>query len=472
VGYSTSLGRRTVVEEASADAPPAIHVVLREAAAPHSIEHWLVLGDPARDRLDLGEAMIRFLPERVPVAPSKSGAAAPAKAGEACREVQFVFARMPDMAVVRALAGPPTGVRAVYRFEAGAAKGGKDASMLQLDAEGRHFEVAVERCLGKDYPLEGTPWSVRVVRKFADFRMKDKEPVSVSDQPNNPALMLEVTGRSTGRPVEAGARRAGMPHGHPSVDHGSASGEDSMIAERLTIYRSADGRLSYDSRSGSRGTSRGALALGQEFSPGWGSLKLMIDRSVPHANVREELARREEGAMPPFEVEGIQFRVEAGQKSVTRWVEFGESARFDLAAEPLHVAFGQRMYPLGFAVALDGFEVERDEGTMNPAGFKSHVRFIDPSGKPPVSRSIWMNHPADYPDFPGVGLLGTAFKFSQASWDPRNLSQTTLQVVRDPGWPLKWIGSLMICAGLFATFYMRPAPRGNGGDKTREGATS
>jgi hypothetical protein len=31
-----------------------------------------------------------------------------------------------------------------------------------------------------------------------------------------------------------------------------------------------------------------------------------------------------------------------------------------------------------------------------------------------------------------------------------------VQVLRDPGWMLKWVGCLMICYGIFTMFYLRP----------------
>ena len=45
---------------------------------------------------------------------------------------------------------------------------------------------------------------------------------------------------------------------------------------------------------------------------------------------------------------------------------------------------------------------------------------------------------------------------SQASWNPENLNQSSVQILRDPGWLFKWIGSLVICAGIFTLFYLRP----------------
>jgi hypothetical protein len=44
---------------------------------------------------------------------------------------------------------------------------------------------------------------------------------------------------------------------------------------------------------------------------------------------------------------------------------------------------------------------------------------------------------------------------SQASWNPENLGQSTIQILRDPGWLLKWIGSLLIVSGIFMLFYLK-----------------
>src|SRR5207244_3970627 len=50
---------------------------------------------------------------------------------------------------------------------------------------------------------------------------------------------------------------------------------------------------------------------------------------------------------------------------------------------------------------------------------------------------------------------GQTFKMSQASWNPENLGQSTIQILRDPGWLLKWIGSLLIVTGVFLLFYVQ-----------------
>jgi hypothetical protein len=48
------------------------------------------------------------------------------------------------------------------------------------------------------------------------------------------------------------------------------------------------------------------------------------------------------------------------------------------------------------------------------------------------------------------------YKISQASWNPENLGQSTVQSLRDPGWLLKWVGSLLVVVGVFMMFYLQP----------------
>jgi hypothetical protein len=100
--------------------------------------------------------------------------------------------------------------------------------------------------------------------------------------------------------------------------------------------------------------------------------------------------------------------------------------------------------------------VPRDEGSDTPTDFISTVRFEDPSNGVVVHDKAHMNTPAMFPGSLWRSLLGWNYKFSQANWDPENLNQTTLQVLYDPGWPFKWVGSIGICCGIALMFYFMP----------------
>ena len=75
-----------------------------------------------------------------------------------------------------------------------------------------------------------------------------------------------------------------------------------------------------------------------------------------------------------------------------------------------------------------------------------------------ISCTLTLNRmmPASWPGTAFAVTTGLNYKFSQAAWEPSDLGQTTLQVLYDPGWMLKWIGSLAICVGIFIMFYLRP----------------
>ena len=70
--------------------------------------------------------------------------------------------------------------------------------------------------------------------------------------------------------------------------------------------------------------------------------------------------------------------------------------------------------------------------------------------------SCWMNHPFSFPGNWWRTWTGLTYKISQASWNPENLNQSTVQILRDPGWLLKWIGSLLVVIGVFMMFYLQP----------------
>jgi hypothetical protein len=67
-----------------------------------------------------------------------------------------------------------------------------------------------------------------------------------------------------------------------------------------------------------------------------------------------------------------------------------------------------------------------------------------------------MNNPFSFPAHWWRPWTGLTYKMSQASWNPDNLNQSTVQILRDPGWLLKWIGSLLVVIGVFMMFYLRP----------------
>jgi hypothetical protein len=109
-----------------------------------------------------------------------------------------------------------------------------------------------------------------------------------------------------------------------------------------------------------------------------------------------------------------------------------------------------------FTIRLVNFEVPRYEGTDKPSNFIATVEFKEDGTGLTKTGTARMNHPASFPGTLFANFTGINYKFSQAEWNPRDLGETTLQVLYDPGWLLKWIGSLGICVGITIMFYGKP----------------
>ena len=128
--------------------------------------------------------------------------------------------------------------------------------------------------------------------------------------------------------------------------------------------------------------------------------------------------------------------------------------------------YGWKNIVLPIGIELLDFEVQRNEGSDSPAGFKSTIRVSTAEGDSATGQ-CWMNHPFSYPGNWWNTWTGQTFKISQASWNPENLSQSSVQILRDPGWLFKWIGSLLIVSGVFMMFYLRPYRKQTVGEPMR-----
>jgi hypothetical protein len=158
--------------------------------------------------------------------------------------------------------------------------------------------------------------------------------------------------------------------------------------------------------------------------------------------------------------DGVKLRISNGTKSVDEWVAAGWEVEFPTGGEPLRTTFGFKGAILPMGLQLEKFEVERNEGTDSPAGFKSTLKITTPEGEQ-RSAQCWMNNPANYPDTIFHTFTGMTYKIAQASWNPENLNQTTLQIIQDPGWLFKWVGSIILCSGIFTLFYLKPGAKKN-----------
>jgi hypothetical protein len=163
--------------------------------------------------------------------------------------------------------------------------------------------------------------------------------------------------------------------------------------------------------------------------------------------------------------DGVRVRIQHNGETFERWapagwqiaipIRQGTDSPGQTSPNQILVAYGWKTVSLPIGLELLNFEVKRNEGSDSPAGFKSTLQIVTADGET-ATGSCWMNHPFSYPGSWWRTWTGLTYKISQASWNPENLGQSTVQILRDPGWLLKWIGSLLVVIGVFMMFYLQP----------------
>jgi hypothetical protein len=252
--------------------------------------------------------------------------------------------------------------------------------------------------------------------------------VTRSESPNNPAALVRIA-------------RKGASEAKPSLELAPA-GEG----------------VAYQLRRGGQVYASGTAKKGQSFQLGWADWQATVEDVLPKAAVASEVGP---GPELPKGAQGVPgFRAHLvmpdGRRGPDRWVESGQLVSLTDGRTDVRIGYGLEPRSLPFSLKLVNFEVPRDEGTDTPADFRASVEFRDSKTGETKSGLARMNQPASFPGTLAANLTGINYKFSQAEWNPRDLDETTLQVLYDPGWMLKWMGSLAICAGIGIMFYWKP----------------
>lgn len=229
-------------------------------------------------------------------------------------------------------------------------------------------------------------------------------------------------------------------------------------ANRAILQVQPDGSLQAELRTGEQILATAPLVPGQPLATGWNDWTIETLQVLPSAAPGFRFDPLPEGeTAPPGQplLEGILVRATRGEQMLEQWVGAGWRVSLPTGSFPLDVSYGWEVHRLPFGLVLENFTVERNEGTDEPASFRSDLAMMLPDGTLDATGSCSMNQPANYPQALWRSLTGLTYKISQASWNPNDLSQSSVQILRDPGWLGKWIGSLILCAGLVTMFILR-----------------
>jgi hypothetical protein len=453
---------------------PALHFGVATAMMNQHLDAWLLADDPQNGNFSMGLANIelkRGTASETGRADSLNGPPSSVststtrnKSEEAdLEESIFAFSKAPEEQIGHVRKGGSTGAKVRLLPPE---NGNKGRVVISMGPSETSFDVAEN--LQHDAEIAGTPFTLRIENYWADFRIENGKPNSLSDQPNNPAVFVTIRGRG----VPAGTVQTN-PHGS-GTELTSTGGPPAMPApgegtpNHLTLFMADDGGISYELASRKNGKSSGKIELNKPLVTGWADWQLTVDKTMPHAASSMDFnpVNSERAPTSADLPDGVRVRIQQNGETFERWAPGGWQIAIPTSPEPTMVAYGWKTVALPIGLELLEFEVKRNEGSDTPAGFKSTLRVATADGES-ATGSCWMNNPFSYPGTWWRTWTGLTYKISQASWNPENLGQSTVQILRDPGWLLKWIGSLLVVIGVFMMFYLRPYRKQTEGEPIR-----
>ena len=448
VGYAPAIDAKLNPKAVASGGVPAAHFTITTAMMGQHLENWLLADDPQHGSFSMGLANIELKRGNAPSTGAASSANRPDSSASTntSNEVEieesiFAFAKAPEEQIAKVAKGGSTGAKIELQKPQNENQGS-----VVVTVAGKNWTLDVANNLKKEIPLEGSPFTLRIENYWPDFRITDGKPGTVSEQPNNPAVVVTLRGKA----VPA----APAPDSHGGAPAMPPEGTDSS-ANHLTLFVADDGAITYDLLSRKLGHSTGKLNLNQPLATGWADWQLTVDQFLPRAEQWMDFHPATSSAATATELsDGVRVRIQQGAQVFEQWVPAGWQISVPTSPAEVQVAYGWQQIPLPIGLELIEFEVKRNEGIDSPAGFKSTVRVTNAEGENATGQ-CWMNNPFSFPGAWWRSWTGLTYKMSQASWNPENLAQSTIQILRDPGWLLKWIGSLLIVIGIFLMFYVR-----------------
>ena len=316
--------------------------------------------------------------------------------------------------------------------------------------------VAVKDNVGRKVPIGHSGASLEIVEYLPNARPdKMGSFTSKGDLPGNPMLELRVHLPNANEPLRQiafakdpllnldGVYARECPvqfrYRHPAV----------KLETAVEFLQAGDGKLYSRVLSEGKPAPRGAVSAGEAISIGHG-FELTVTEYLPHAESKLSFEPAAEGDKnKPEPAALVEIRCDAGREQV--WLQRNDlhygARKIALPGGPLLVRYGYGQIPLGFALKLADFRREFNPGREGDAAFASTVQLVDAERELNEAHEILMNEP----------LTHRQYTFYQSGFNESGHGReaSVFSVAYDPGRPLKYAGSLMICSGIAIMFYMR-----------------
>src|SRR5262245_41647478 len=410
VDYAPAIeGKLSPKPSSEGDGAPALHFTIATAMMNQHLDNWLLADDPQHGNFSMGLANIEL--KRGTAAqghPERSGAES-REPDEVASQVSqrdsstslemteleesiFAFSKAPDEQIGHVTKGGSTGAK-VRLVEP--VNGNKGYVVVSSGEKENIFDVA--KNLGRDVPIENTPFTLRIENYWPDFRIENGKPSSLSEEPNNPAVLVTIRGK--GVPVSAPETN---PHGS-GKELTTTGGPPTMPApgeetpNHLTLFIADDGAITYELASRKNGKSSGTIELNKPLPTGWADWQLVVDKTMPSAQPQTDFTpvkseQRQAASATGDLPDGVRVRVEQNGETTEQWVPAGWQVTLPTLPDRTMIAYGWKTVSLPIGLELLNFEVKRNEGSDSPAGFKSTLHIVTADGET-ATGACWMNNP-------------------------------------------------------------------------------
>ncbi len=332
------------------------------------------------------------------------------------------------------------------------------AGILSIHYDGKVRRIPVKENIGKKVSLDGSDIAVQIVQYIPDPRTSGRgQFASRSDEPKDPMLELMMYLPGEDRPQRQLAFAT-----QPLLNLDGVYGRSSPVkfwyhhasvpaSSGVEFLQTPDDKLYCRVGIDEKYVSRGEVKEGDKIEVP-GGYTVSIRKHLRHARQDVTFCPVELAAGETIGPEAAAL-VEIATESTTNqvWIRRNDDQygfrRIVTPQGPLTLDFGYEKLPLGFTLKLLDFQRLENPGGMGDASFASLVQLIDSVQGIDQQKEISMNNP----------LVHGKFTFYQSSFQelPGGKEVSVLSVTYDPGRFMKYLGSLMICVGIFFMYYMK-----------------
>ncbi|MCP4591659.1 MAG: cytochrome c biogenesis protein ResB [bacterium] len=325
-----------------------------------------------------------------------------------------------------------------------------DPGSVRIELEGHPYEIPLPECLDHPVPLGDTQTSVHVLEYLPHAVVgADNRLVSASDRPENPAIVVKISGPQG---QETHKAFANFPDFHAM--HGKSQLEGLKLTfsapaaappdTDLVIISGPDGGLHarFSPQGGVPATHR--LEMGQPIDTPWSPNRLAVLRRFEHARMAEVV----EPVVPCGKErhQALLVSISRGEHSFETWVQKHIPRQVAFEGGAYKLVYGSKRLPLGFNLTLDKFHLGVYPGSRRPRSFESHVTVLDPATGQTRSRVISMNRPLEHG---GYTLYQSSYRKG------RGRTSSVLSVAKDPGKPVVFVGYVVTLLGMFIVLGIR-----------------